>query len=201
MLLRISLTLVIIFISKTLFAQPSILANYEHLDPNRKIPTSLLQRAVTYFHKNKSSFKNKDYITIVDFSKRSNNKRMHIINMSTGSVWSVRTAHGKGGDLDHDGYVESLGNVPGSKKSSRGFYKVAEVYHGTYGRSLRLDGLSTSNSKARSRAIVLHGADYVKEANVIQGRSWGCFVLSWSVKNSVIDRIKNGSLMYADWSH
>jgi len=178
----------------------SLMASYSHIDPKRMIPSGLLKKALSVYHSNKASFANKNYLTIVNFSARSNLKRMFLIDMKSGQVQAVRTAHGAGGDRDHDGRVESLGNVPNSKKSSRGFYKVAEIYSGKYGRSIRLDGLSKSNSKARSRAIVIHGSNGVKEANVIQGRSWGCFSLAWSVKDSIVSRISGGSLLYADWN-
>jgi len=125
---------------------------------------------------------------------------MYIINMESGEVWAVRTAHGKGGDQDHDGYVEELSNRVGSKMSSRGYYLVTETYKGKYGRSIKLDGLSFTNDNARERTIVIHGSDYVKEKDVIQGRSWGCFALAWSVKDDVVDKINGGSLLYAEKS-
>ncbi|MEO0334760.1 MAG: murein L,D-transpeptidase catalytic domain family protein, partial [Pseudomonadota bacterium] len=165
-----------------------------------KVPDNLLAPALNAYDSNKANFPNDDYITVVDFSKRSNKTRFFVINMNSGSVWALRTAHGAGGDLDHDGYVESVSNVSGSHKSSKGFYRVSEVYYGKYGRSIRLDGLSSTNSAARARAIVLHGSDYVQERNVIQGRSWGCFVLAWSVKDDVVSKIASGSLLYADFS-
>jgi hypothetical protein len=120
--------------------------------------------------------------------------------MISGEVMPIRTAHGVGSDPDHDGFVESLGNVPDSKKSSQGFYQVSEIYSGKYGRSIRLDGLSPTNSNVRRRAIVIHGSDYVHEGNVIQGRSWGCFALAWSIKDHVVDLLSGGSLLYADFS-
>lgn len=176
------------------------LLRYSHLDPKRIIPRKLLRNAVVFFENNEASFRNKDYITIVDFSMRSNLQRTFVVNMNSGSVWALRTTHGAGGDLNHNGFVESLSNVSNSHKSSRGYYRVAEVYYGKYGRSIRLDGLSNTNSKARPRAIVIHGADYVVEANKIPGRSWGCFVYAWSVKDKLVDLINGGSLLYAEKS-
>ena len=172
---------------------------YSHVDPKRMVPTKLLRNALSVFHNNKSLFKNQNYISVVDFSARSHKQRLFIIDMRSGQVQAVRTAHGTGSDKDADGYVESLGNLNNSHKSSRGYFKVAEVYYGKFGRSIRLDGLSKTNSNVRSRAIVIHGSDYVKEANVLAGRSWGCFALSWSVKDSIVSRISGGSLLYADW--
>ena len=173
------------------------LAKYAHLDPLRLVPTDLLSKAVLYFDANPSLFTNKKYISVIDFSKSSRLKRFFIIDMKSGSVWAIHTAHGKGSDANHDGLAEKFSNMSGSNASSLGFYKAAETYSGKYGKSLRLDGLSSTNSNARARAVVVHGANYVSETNVIQGRSWGCPAVAMGHKDKVIDMIKGGSLIYA----
>ena len=63
---------------------------------------------------------------------------------------------------------------------------------------MRLDGLSSTNSNARKRAIVVHPATYVSDSASRAGRSWGCPALDPKVSKSVIDRIKGGSLMLID---
>lgn len=171
------------------------LTGYNHLDPNRWVPSNLLASAVLYFDKNKSKFKNQNYITVVDFSPRSNNYRLFIINLKTGKVQRYRTTHGEGSDTNRDGYAESFGNVPGSRKSSLGYVRTAEVYYGSFGRSLRLDGLSSTNSKIRQRAVVFHGWAPVVEANQLQPLSYGCVTIDTDYRDQVIDQIKNGSLM------
>ncbi len=56
----------------------------------------------------------------------------------------------------------AFSNEPESFKSSIGLYRTAEGYFGKHGYSLRLDGLEKGfNDRARERAIVIHGADYV----------------------------------------
>lgn len=177
--------------------EDQILKQYDHLDPDRVVPTEALKSAVLYFHKNKNSFKNQKVISLLDFSQKSTQKRWHFIDMKTGAVWSVHVSHGKGSDSDHDGYAEKFSNVSGSNASSLGFYKTAETYQGSNGYSLRLDGLSSTNSNARSRAIVVHGANYVQDSAVIQGRSWGCPAVSHTNRDKVINLIKGGSLLYA----
>jgi hypothetical protein len=118
--------------------------------------------------------------------------------MNDGSVQTLHTTHGKGSDTDNDGYAESFSNVKNSKKSSLGFYRVAETYQSSkYGTAARLDGLSGTNSNVRARAIVLHGSHYVKEEDVLQGRSYGCIALAWDIKADVIERVHGGSLLYA----
>lgn len=174
-----------------------VLNQYQHLDPNRIVPTKALETAVLYFHANKAKFKNQNVMSILDFSQKSTQKRWYFIDMKTGAVWNVHVSHGKGSDSNHDGFAEKFSNVEGSNASSVGFYKTAETYQGSNGYSLRLDGLSTTNSNARSRAIVVHGANYVQDSNVIQGRSWGCPAVSQANRDKVINLIKGGSLLYA----
>ena len=175
----------------------AILKQYDYLDPNHIVPTAGLKAAVLYFHKNKTQFKNQNVISVLDFSQKSTQKRWYFIDMKTGAVWNVHVAHGKGSDSNHDGFAEKFSNVSGSNASSLGFYKTAETYQGSNGYSLRLDGLSSTNSNARSRAIVVHGASYVQDSTVIQGRSWGCPAVSQSNRDKVINLIKGGSLLYA----
>lgn len=177
-------------------AEAKVLAKYQHLDPQRKIDTKLLKSAVLYFNAKLSKFANKKVIAVIDIRKRSSEKRMNIVDMKTGSVWSLTVAHGKGSDANHNGYATSFSNVPGSNATSLGFYKGAETYSGAHGLSLRLDGLSSTNSNARARAIVIHGASYVHNEKVIQGRSWGCPAVDMAQRDKVISLLKGGSLIY-----
>lgn len=61
----------------------------------------------------------------------------------------------------------------------------------------RLDGLSPTNSNVRARAVVIHGADYVEDADVKPGRSWGCPAVSTESHVRVVNALKGGSIMYA----
>ncbi len=176
---------------------PTILAKYSHIYPSQVIPNDLLEDALVFFDMNKAGFTNQNYITIVDFEKHSWKKRLFIIDMKSGEVLSKHMGHGSGGDRDNDGYVERLSNINNSHMSSEGFYRVAESYYGKYGYSARLDGLSDTNSRARARAIVMHGANYILDQNVKQGRSWGCITISFNRKNEIVDMLRGGSLLYA----
>lgn len=174
----------------------AILKLYDYVDPTHLVPDKHLEEAVIYYHKNKASLKNVSVLSVIDYGQSSTKKRWYLINMTTGSVWNIHVAHGKGSDSNHDGYAESFSNSSGSNATSLGFYKTAETYQGSNGYSLRLDGLSFSNSNARARAIVVHGASYVQDSSVIQGRSWGCPAVSTANHQKVINMIKGGSLIY-----
>lgn len=177
--------------------QSQILARYDHLDPQHLVPTPALATALVYFDKHQAQIRNKSYLAVIDFSQNSSRKRFYIVNMQTGVVWNIHVAHGKGSDQNFDGFAESFSNEDDTHKSSLGFYLTDETYFGDHGLSLRLDGLSSTNSNARARAIVVHGADYVQETDVVQGRSWGCPAVAMENRDTVIRLLKDGALIYA----
>lgn len=172
-----------------------ILAKYKHLDPQRRVPRNLLDHAILFFEKNKVLIPRQDVLTVIDFSKHSSQRRFFVINLRTGQVEALHTAHGVNSDKDHDGVATEFSNIEGSLQTSLGFLLTAETYSGQHGYSLRLDGVSETTSNARTRAIVIHAADYVQPGLEKMGRSWGCPALSPSVNRRVIDQIRNGSLI------
>jgi len=141
----------------------------------------------------------KDILTVIDFSQSSNTKRLWIIDMATQTVlYNTLVAHGRNSG---DEFATAFSNENSSNQSSLGFYATGEIYNGKHGKSLRLDGLEQGiNSNARSRGVVVHGADYVSE-NFIQmhnrlGRSQGCPALPANLTKEVIDLIKDRSCLF-----
>lgn len=171
---------------------------YAYVDPKGIVPSTPKKAALKLYDQMKASLKNPNFLTVIDFSQYSGKKRFYLIDMRSGEVEAYKTAHGSGSDSNHDGYAEKFSNVSGSNASSLGLYRTAETYYGKHGYSLRLDGLSSTNSNARSRAIVIHAADYVNDdTSSKSGRSWGCPALDPSVSKRVINYIAGGSLIYA----
>jgi len=81
-------------------------------------------------------------------------------------------------------------------------FVTRDTYVGQHGVSLRLDGLEPGfNDRASTRAIVIHGADYVNLDLVPRygriGRSWGCPALPTEEAARVIARIRGGSAVFA----
>ena len=141
----------------------------------------------------------KDLLTLIDFSKSSNTKRLWIIDMKTKTIlYNTLVAHGRNSG---DEFATSFSNTSSSYKSSLGFYATGEIYNGKHGASLRLDGLEKGlNSNARSRAVVMHAADYVSE-KFIQlhnrlGRSQGCPALPNKLNKEIINLIQGKSCLY-----
>lgn len=140
-----------------------------------------------------------DVLTIIDFSKPSNEERLFIIDLCTNKiVHRSLVAHGvNSGGL----YARNFSNDENSHQSSLGFYVTTTTYSGKYELALRLDGMEYSNSHANSRGIVIHAAKYAThefmESNACTlGRSYGCPALPFDGFEEVIEKIKGGTCLY-----
>lgn len=163
--------------------------------------TAAMQRLVGYRDQNLPVSQPR-YWGIVDFSLHSSKERLFVFDVQERSIQTYLCAHGRGSEGPRDdGFAELFSNVDGSNASSLGVYRCAETYQGDHGYSMKLDGLEQTNSNARHRVIVIHGADYVSPG-VIQssgriGRSLGCPAVENRHVREVVDALKSGSLLLA----
>ena len=138
-------------------------------------------------------------LTIIDFSKKSTEKRLWILDLGTNKLlYNTFVAHGQGsgGNLP-----DSFSNLENSHKSSLGFYVTSETYFGKHGLSMKLEGMDKGfNTNARDRAVVVHGADYVSQDFINRtgrlGRSHGCPALPTELTKSIINTIKGQTTMF-----
>jgi hypothetical protein len=141
----------------------------------------------------------KNILTIVDFSLSSTAKRLWVIDLDKNLVlFQTLVAHGRNTGEE---FAKEFSNQAESFKSSVGFYATAEIYNGKHGMSLKLDGLQKGlNDKARERAVVMHGADYVSESFIKQnkrlGRSQGCPAVPVDMNPKIINAIKDKSCLF-----
>ena len=170
------------------------------------IPTAAVNNSFQYYRNNYDKIKNKCYLTIVDFNRKSTQERFFILDVKKGSIESLKTSHGKksesvaskkgrrGKRIGVRSYQANyFSNKMGSNASSLGVYETLGTYSGKHGYSLKLNGKDASNSNALARAIVIHKAAYVSGG----GRSEGCFALEPSKYSRVINQLKGGSVIYA----
>lgn len=141
---------------------------------------------------------NMRYLTIVDMSKSSREKRFYLIDVENDSlVMNTYVAHGKNTGLDK---AESFSNLMNSEQSSLGFYVTQSTYNGKHGLSLRLRGMEKGfNDNAEQRGIVVHAADYVNEGrahSAYMGRSQGCPALPNAEAAEAISYMKDGSTLF-----
>jgi hypothetical protein len=166
------------------------------------LSSDVFKKAVTGFLNLKIANKlpqNGSILTVIDFTKSSCEKRMWIVDLINKElILNTWVAHGQGSGKD---LATRFSDNYDSHESSLGFYLTDDIYFGKHGRSLRLDGLDTGyNSNARARAIVVHAAYYVSQREISHqgrlGRSFGCPAVSSKVAETVIQTIKNKTVLF-----
>lgn len=162
----------------------------------------LLPQARAALDRHAAAIVNRDIIGLVDFSAPSKATRFYLLDVPAGQVISTHlVAHGKGSDPANRGWVERLSNQPGSNASCQGAFVTGPAYVGEHGRSRRLIGLDPENNMAESRAIVIHAAEYVSadmaNSQGRVGRSQGCFAVSRTEIDDVLELLGDGRLLYA----
>lgn len=164
------------------------------------IPADALEKSLNFYKKNQHLINNTDYVGIIDMDIHSTQKRFFILNLKTGSVESMLVTHGKKSETEA-GVAGVFSNINNSEMTSLGFYITDQLpYVGKHGVSLRLDGVSKTNSNARLRNIVLHAADYATEWFADNkgrlGLSQGCPAVAPNKIEGVIKKLKGQGLLY-----
>jgi hypothetical protein len=162
----------------------------------------VFEKALTGYYNLKDSgklSKDKSVLTIVDFDQKSTQKRLWIVDLDKKALLlNTWVAHGNGSGNNE---ATQFSNTNNSYQSSLGFYVTGDIYIGKHGRSLRLDGMDKDyNSNARSRAIVVHGADYVSQGTINAlgrlGRSQGCPAVAPQFANTVINATAGKTVLF-----
>lgn len=169
------------------------------VDSAGMIRAELLSAALKVWDKTPDA--SRDTLVVVDFAMRSTEKRLFIVDLKTGAVEALLTAHGRGSDTDHDGRAESFSATKGSLATMLGAYLTTQRYFGQHGLSLKLRGLDAQTANAEERLIVLHSADYMRADYIARhgkpGRSWGCFVVEPRLIEDVVARLEGGVVIFA----
>ena len=170
---------------------------YNNFGLENKLDYQVFKMALRGYSKIKE--RKKKYLVVVDYSKKSNEKRFFVLNMNNFTLEDYTyVAHGKNSGADT---AVSFSNKMNSYKSSLGFYLTGKTYMGRYGYSLKLYGLEEGyNSNAFKRGVVIHGAsaseyEYAKKYGFL-GRTEGCPALPKSLNKKIIDKIRNGSVLF-----
>jgi hypothetical protein len=182
--------------------ESKVVSLYNNLNANNfKLPQleSFTKALEGFYQLKQKGLVQNDILTLIDFSLSANSKRMWVIDMTTNTVlYNTLVAHGRNSGEE---FATQFSNKSESYQSSLGFYLTGETYQGKHGLSLRLDGLERGiNDKARDRAVVIHGADYVSEQFIKQnkrlGRSQGCPALPVELNQEIIKTIKDKSCLF-----
>jgi hypothetical protein len=171
------------------------------LRSNSNINSTVLRLSLTaYVRARQRGLDSKQLLTVIDFSEPSSQKRLWVFDLKRNrTLFNTWVSHGKNsGDIS----ATSFSNQHGSLKSSIGVFVTDQSYVGLDGYSLHISGLEPGiNDNAYRRNVVLHGASYVN-ADIIRkygrvGRSWGCFAVNKQLSSSLINDIKNNTVVVA----
>lgn len=188
-----------VFLQTFLFAENTIDIHdlYKQFQLEGKMDYSIFEEA--YIGYLKIAEKNPEVLGIVDYTRPSNEKRFFLLDMKDNKILNrTYVSHAKNSGLDTAIHFSNRRN---SLQNSLGFYLTKETYRGEYGYSLVLQGLEEEfNSNAEERRIVMHGGDFAEEKYLktygFLGRSWGCPVVPISEAIPIIDKLKNGHVLF-----
>ncbi len=163
------------------------------------LPEPVLNIALkAYHHARLLGLDAKHLLTVVDYQKPSNEKRLFVFDLNSNKLlFDTYVAHGaRTGKL----YAKHFSNRVNSYESSLGVILTGKTYEGIEGYSMRLHGLEKAfNSNVFKRNVVMHPADYVSKRFVIShhqaGKSFGCLAVSRKIAKNLINTIKNGTII------
>jgi len=170
---------------------------YDETGLENKMSYSLYRLSfIGYYNLKKHNVVRSNKMAIADFRQSSKEKRFYIIDFENNILlFQSYVAHGENSG---NKIPISFSNEENSLKSSIGFYVTKEVYIGSNGLSLRVDGMDDGyNNNARERMVVIHGADYVSDRLV--GTSKGCLAVSYEDRDIVVRLLsyKSGVFIYS----
>ncbi len=173
----------------------TINAQADNLDP------AVLKISLTAYAKARAQgLDQKQLLTVIDYSKPSNERRLWVIDVkNTKVLFNTWVAHGKNsGALK----ATAFSNDARSLKSSLGVFVTENSYMGGDGYAMRIQGLERGiNDHAYSRDVVFHGAWYagadVAKTRGMLGRSWGCMAVGEDVIKPLVDTIKDNTVVVA----
>lgn len=117
---------------------------------------------------------------LLDLSIHNGRKRFFVYDFQQATVRNAGlVTHGNCNELFRS--TVKYSNTYGSGCSAYGKYRVGQRYTGIFGRSYRLIGLDSSNSRAMQRAIVMHSHKCVPDDEVYPNQicnSLGCATVS-----------------------
>lgn len=166
----------------------------------------VFDKALTGYYNMKRNNKvsDKPILTIIDFTKSSNQKRLWVVDIEKKEVvFNTYVSHGRNSGEE---FAEHFSNENESYMSSIGFYVTDDTYYGKHGLSLKLEGLDEGfNTNAKDRCIVMHGAEYATEDFIKQagrlGRSLGCPAVPMEHHDEIIKAVMGGTALYAHAAH
>ena len=198
-LIPLSLSLMLSHSGYAFQQNQNLFQSLHHAAPDLK--SSALKYALNAYEKAQNQhLVKKPVLTVIDYSLPSSKQRMWIFDVNRHKLLlNTYVAHGQNSGTN---LARHFSNKPSSKASSLGTFITKNIYYGSNGVSLNLQGLEKGfNDNALSRRVVIHGAWYVEPSFIHQtgraGRSWGCPSVAKTIANQLIHTIQGGSVVFA----
>lgn len=198
------LTLLLCFLGSVSFADSNndkdhSIKKLRHLAQQQDINLFAFDKAFDYLRSHSDKITNKNYVTVIDYTKPSTEKRLYLFDIKRQKIFKLYVSHGRGSGRKE---ANTFSNKPNSFQTSLGFMKTGEPYKSdSVGLALRLHGLEERNNLAYMRGIVIHGAWYVTPKLIEKfgrlGRSLGCPAVESRLIEWLIGKIQGGSLLYS----
>lgn len=150
------------------------------------------------------SLKNKKQMTIVDYTRPSNERRMFVIDLENMSVLhNTWVAHGSGGGSGSGG-ADGLGGSPnmsnqlGSNMSSDGFIIASAASHGKlFGPNVILKGIDKNNTNLQRRAVIIHKWDSPYQEYSVGAQDYNDRTESYGPRYDINEKIKKSDFRSA----
>ncbi len=184
---------------KNTYSLKAIQSMLQHTEPH--LPEAAIHKVLSILKcGQQTALGQKSLLTLIDYSLPSREKRLWVFDLNREKLlFHTYVSHGIRSGVFSSNYFSNQYN---SKASSIGVYATNKPYYGRHGLSLKLSGLDASfNDNADGRAVVMHGGWYVDEAFIKKygraGRSWGCPAVPATLTQSIINTIKEDSILIA----
>jgi hypothetical protein len=133
--------------------------------------------------------------------KVSREPRYYLLDTNSGQVTQHHVSHGRGSDPGAHRLGAAILQPPRLQCELGRRLRHREVYHGKYGRSMRVRGLDWSNSNAHARAIVIHPAWYAEQTTsprtACSAAARAAFAMSRTSLSETLNRLKPRHFRYA----
>lgn len=162
------------------FYTPESYVNENRLISNSEVMSRMKEKAsLAKDYVDRNGF-DVSYCFLIDMRLPSGKNRFFVYNLLKDSLEAAGlVTHGKGSESQTGELIFS--NLPNSKCTSLGKYKIGNPYNGSFGLSYKLMGLDRTNSRALDRSVVLHSYYGVPDSEVYPASitlSEGCPVVS-----------------------
>lgn len=143
-------------------------------------------------------------VMFVDFRKKQKEIRLWMVDIEKRTLLlNTRVSHGEGKKRGQkfsnirDSHDSSVGAYVTLRQRLSGAGKLGTRADGKKKRDVAavVEGLDSTNNRAKSRAILIHGASYVSATRAAP--SWGCFATRPEDNRKIVARMQNGGFIYA----